>query len=262
MGSVLGPLLFLIYINDLPLSSSKLAFYLFADDTNIYCESESLDQLQSVVNRELKKVKMWLEVNKLSLNIDKTNSIIFKSPQRSLPETVSIKIGKFPIKRTCYVKFLVLLDENLSWKYHLTEISKKLARTCGMFFKVRHFLPINILVNILVSLYNSLFSPFLQYGILVWGLTYETHINPVFLLQKRVIRAIAFEHFTSLTTPLFSDLKILKLHDLFQLKLLFFVYDCVNKISPSCFHSFSLFSFLFNPFINMVHGKPLKMIFF
>ena len=164
-GSVLGPLLFLIYINDLPLSSSKLAFYLFADDTNIYYESESLDQLQSVVNRELKKVKMWLEVNKLLLNIDKTNFIILKSPQHFSPETVSIKIGKFPIKPTCYVKFLgVLLDENLSWKYHLTELSKKLARTCGMFFQVRHFLPINILV----CLYNSLFSPFLQYGILVW----------------------------------------------------------------------------------------------
>ena len=103
-----------------------------------------------------------------------------------------------------------------------------------MFFKVRHFLPINILV----CLYNSLVSPFLQYGILVSGLTYETHINPVFLLQKRVIGDIAFEHFTSPTTPLFSDLKILKLCDLCQLKLLSFVYDCVNKIPPSCFHSF------------------------
>ena len=183
----------------------------------------------------IKKVKMWLEVNKLSLNIDKTNFIIFKSLQHSSPETVSNETGKFPIKETCYVKFLgVLLDENLSWKYHLTELSKKLARTCGMFFKVRHFLPINISV----CLYNSSFSPFLQYGILVWGLTYETHINPVFLLQKRDIRAIAFEHFTAPTTPLFSDLKILKLHDLFQLKLLSFVYDCVNKISPSCCHSF------------------------
>ena len=88
-GSVLGPILFLIYINDLPLSSSKLTFYLFADDTNISYESESLDQLESVINRELKKVKLWLEVNKLSLNINKTNFIIFKSPQHSSPGTKS-----------------------------------------------------------------------------------------------------------------------------------------------------------------------------
>ena len=91
-------------INDLPLSSSKLALYIFADDTNIYCGSESLNQ--SVVNRELKKVKMWLDVNKLSLNIDITNFIIFKSPQHSSPETICIKIGKFPIKQTHYVEFL------------------------------------------------------------------------------------------------------------------------------------------------------------
>ena len=234
-GSVLGPLLFLIYINDLPLASSKLSFYLFADDTNIYYEAENLNQLQSVVNKELEKVRKWLNVNRLSLNISKTNFIIFNSPQHSSSETVNLKIGNLPIKRTSYVKFLgVLLDENLSWKYHLTELSKKLARTCGMFFKIRHFLPIHVLV----CLYNSLFSPFLQYGILVWGLTYETHINPVFLLQKRVIRAISFAHFTAPSTPLFSDLKVLKLHDLFQLKLLGFVYDCINKIAPPHFHSF------------------------
>ena len=113
------------------------------------------------------------------------------------------------------------------------ELSKKLARICGVFFKVRPFLPLNVLI----CLYNSLFSSFLQYGILVWGLTHETHINPVFLLQKRVVRAISFEHFTSSSTPIFFNLKILKLHDLFKLKLLSFVYDCVNKTSPSCFHS-------------------------
>ena len=234
-GSVLGSLLFLIYINDLPQSSSKLAFYLFADDTNIYYEDENLTLLQRTVNKELKKVKMWLDVNKLSLNIDKTNFVIFKSPRHSFNDISNIKIGNLPVKKTCYVKFLgILLDENLSWKYHLTELSKKLARTCGMFFKVRHFLPIDVLI----CLYNSLFSPFLQYGILVWGLTYETYINPVFLLQKRVIRAISFEHFTSHSTPIFFGLKILKLHDLFQLKLLSFVYESVLKISPVCFHNF------------------------
>ena len=133
------------------------------------------------------------------------------------------------------VRFLgILLDESLSWKYHLTELSKVLTRTCGMFLKVRHFLPIDVLI----CLYNSLFSPFLQYGIVVWGLTYESYINSVFLLQKRTVRAILFGHFTSPSSPIFLDLKILRLHDLFQLKLLSFVYDSVNKISPACFHSF------------------------
>ena len=234
-GSVLGPLLFLIYINDLPLSSSKLTFHLFADDTNIYCESDNICQLQRTVNKELRKVKLWLDVNKLSLNIDKTNFIIFNSPHHPSSDTVNIKIGNYPIKQSRYVKFLgVLLDENLTWKYHLIELSKKLARTCGMFFRVRHFLPINVLI----CLYNSLFSPFLQYAILVWGLTYETYINPVFLLQKRVIRAISFQNYAAPSSPIFSNLKILKLHDLFQLKLLSFVYECVNKISPTNFHTF------------------------
>ena len=111
------------------------------------------------------------------------------------------------------------LDEKLSWKYHLTELYKTLARTCGVFFKMRYLLP----SSILICLYNSILSPFLQYGILVWGLTYETYIKPVFLLQKRVLRAISFRHYTSASTPIFADLKVSKLHDLSQSKLLCFV---------------------------------------
>ena len=119
-------------------------------------------------------MKISLDVNKLSLTIDKSQFHNFKSPQHSSPKSISVTIGKLTIKHTCYVKFLgVLLDENRSWKYHLTKLSKKLARTCGEVFKVTHFLS----VDILVYLYNSLFSPFLHYGILVWGLTYETHIS-------------------------------------------------------------------------------------
>ena len=234
-GSVLGPLLFLIYINDLPNSSSKLSFYLFADDTNIYFESDSIKHLQKVVNKELRHVKKWLDANKLALNVDKTNFVIFHSAQNYLNESINIKIGNQHVKQAKYVKFLgLLLDENLSWRYHLCELSKKLSRTCGIFFKVRHLLP----TNVLVSLYNSLFSSFLQYGIIVWGLTYEVHTKPIYLLQKKVVRAIAFKSFTSPSTPIFSDLKILKLYDLFELKLLTFVYESVNMISPVFFHNF------------------------
>ena len=86
--------------SDLPLSFSKLSFCLFADDSNIYYEAENLYHLQRVINKELKKVKTWLDVDKLSLNIDKANYIIFKSPQHSLSETVSIKIGSLPVNKT------------------------------------------------------------------------------------------------------------------------------------------------------------------
>ena len=124
--------------------------------------------------------------------------IIFHSSQNSLGETVTIKIGK--VKQTKYVKFLgLLLDENLNWKCHLSELSKKLARTCGIFFKIGHLLP----TDVLVSLYNSLFASFLQYGIIVWGLTYDTHIKPIYILQKKVVRAIAFMSFTSPSSPIF-----------------------------------------------------------
>ena len=146
---------------------------------------------------------------------------------------INIKIGNLPIEKVAYVKFLgVPLDKNLAWKYHLTTLSKKLARACGMFFNIRHFLP----VNVRICLYNSLFSSFFQYGILVWGLTYESYVNPVLLHQKRVIWAITYENSTSHSTPVFSALRIFKLYDISKLKLLTFVYE--SAILPACFHNF------------------------
>ncbi len=236
-GSVLGPLLFLVYINDLPNASNKLKFYLFADDTNIYFESIDLSNLLRTVNKELKSIKRWLDANKLSLNIDKTNYIIFHSSSRNVPSDSTIKIGKKYIKRVKFVKFLgILLDEHLSWKYHLSELSKKLARTCGIFFKIRNLLPFDVLL----CLYNALFLSFLQYGLIVWGQTFALYTDPIFKLQKKAVRAISFQPRLSPSLPIFKDLKLLKFSEIFELRLLTFVYDSVNKTSPSCFHDFFL----------------------
>ena len=87
-GSVLGPLLFLLYINDLPNISKILNFYLFADDTNIYYESKSLNEIEKTVNKELDKLYLWLNVNRLSLNLDKTNYIIFHPFNKKLKQHI------------------------------------------------------------------------------------------------------------------------------------------------------------------------------
>ena len=162
--------------------SKHLIFYLFADDTNIYFESTDLLQIQKAVNRELQKVRKWLEANRLALNIDKTNFVIFHSQQHKITDNIVLRFGRKSIKQESYVKFLgILLDSNLSWKFHLTELSKKLARTAGLFYKIRHYAA----EDTLMLLYDGLFASFLAYGISVWGSIFTNYIDPIFILQKR-----------------------------------------------------------------------------
>ena len=163
-GSVLGPLLFLIYINDLPSVSKCLTFYLFADDTDIYFEASGLFTLQKVVNRELKYVKKLLDSNKLALNIDKTNFVIFHSHAKKLTEPIALKFGCKKITQVDHAKFLgILLDEILSWKPHLVKLSRKLAWSVGVFHKLWQYVPLDTLR----SVYDALFHPFLTYTCMV-----------------------------------------------------------------------------------------------
>ena len=142
-GSVLGPLLFLIYINDLPNISKILNFYLFADDTNIYYESNSLRDIERTINKELQKLYLWLNVNRLSLNIDKTNFLIFHPYNKPLKQHVTIKINKKAIMEKEYIKYLgVLVDSSLSWKYQISSLTKKISRSIGVMYQLRTFFTI------------------------------------------------------------------------------------------------------------------------
>ena len=159
-GSVLGPLLFLIYINDLPTISNKLDLYLFADD--IYYEVESPGNLEKKVNKELKNLHLWLSVNRLALNIEKTNFVIFHPFNKPLKYNVTIKIHKKAITEKQSIKYLgILIDSTLSWKDHITNLSKKLSRSIGILYKLRPFVNLKIMKNV----YHALFYSHLVYSI-------------------------------------------------------------------------------------------------
>ena len=239
-GSVLGPLLFLLYINDLPNISKILDFYLFADDTNIYYESKSLPDLEKIVNKELQKLYLWLNVNRLSLNLDKTNYIIFHPYNKPLKQHITIKINKKTIVEKDHTKYLgVLIDSTLSWKYQILNISKKISRGIGIMYKLRPYLPFNVMKNV----YYSLIYSHITYAIEVWGSACKTQLDKILVLQKRAMRLITFNDQYPLvpgplapSDPIFLKLDILKVEDIYKFQVSKFIFKCLHRLTPINFH--------------------------
>ena len=158
--------------------------------------------------------------------------MILHSNSKKINDFIQIKLGRKAITRMNYLKYLgVSIDSTLSWKPHVTELSKKLSRNCAIFFKIRYY----VNPETLRLLYYSLFYSFLSYGVSVWGLTHPTILDPIVMLQKKVVRAITFQDKHAHSTPLFFQLKTLKLFDIHSLHLLCFVYDCIKGQSLACF---------------------------
>ena len=233
-GSILGPLLFLLYINDIVQSSTKVSFILFADDTNILYSHKDLNVLTSTLNTELTKIQSWFQCNKLSLNIDKTNFMYFKnsnSPQVNL----DVQINHISLTRKHSTKFLgVTINANMSWNEHLNNISNSISKNIGILYKLKDL----VSTKSLFTLYNALILPFLNYCNIVWGNCSKTKIESLFLLQKKAIRICSHSNFLDHTTPLFKDRKTLKLEDIHTFQTAIFMFKYVTNMLPSPFQTF------------------------
>ena len=234
-GSVLGPLLFLLYVNDIQHCSTKLNFFLFADDTNVLYSHENLKTLELIVNAELNNLCNWLNSNKLTLNIQKTNFVIFHPYQKKLNYLPQISIfdneknKNVALEHKNCIKFLgLLIDENLSWKNHIHTLTTKISKTVGLLAKVRHILP----KRTLLDMYKSLIAPYITYGLTSWGNASKTLLNKVLVLQKRALRLIHFAQAREHAIPLFLKGNLLPLEFLCYEKIANLMYDINTNSAP------------------------------
>jgi hypothetical protein len=235
-GSILGPLLFLIYINDLH-KASNLMSVMFADDTNLFLSNNSITTLFQNMNMELTKISDWFKMNKLSLNVEKTKWTLFHpaSKKKLLPcELPLLFIDKIQIKRVISANFLgIYVDENLSWKYHIDFLSNKVAKSIGILYKARGVLN----KRSLIQLYFSFIHCHLNYANIAWCNANKCKLELLYRQQKHVARLINFKNRFTHAKPLLFEMKILNIYQLNIFNILCFMYKCKTNSSPVSFHN-------------------------
>jgi hypothetical protein len=253
-GSILGPIMFLIYINDLPNATNLLTF-MFADDTSTLKSMANLNELISNVNIELKKMATWFRCNKMAVNTSKTKFIIFRTRGKTIDnDNVNILFNDnepnvdddpnliFPLARVydnnpilnnrTYKLLGVHLDEYLTLNHHVSQICSKLSRALFQIKKARFILPLTALK----TLYTAMFHSHLLYCTNIVSITSQTNINKIFLIQKKAIRVITNSVYNAHTNPLFQQLRILPFPNLIRFRKLQFMHSVYNNY---CSESFS-----------------------
>jgi len=216
-GSVLGPLLFLLYINDIRAATHIGKIMLFADDANLYLGNTQLPQLFNELREGMGDLSKWFQHNKLSLSLEKTQYSIFHSTKKQIPETYNIlNINNINIHRVKSVKYLgMMIDETLSWEEHITGLKQALRKQASSFKIIKNFIPDRCKKN----LYHAYAYSKIQYGIEVYGSGKQGMTKQVQVLQNRILKILFNLDWLTPTKQLHKNLNLLLVTDILNVQL-------------------------------------------
>lgn len=216
-GSILGPLLFCLYINDLVNIDNSTKFIIYADDTTLLFKGRDPSYLANEANRVLQRLYLWSTANSLAINTTKTKAVLFRPKNRRINTNLELKYGTSQIEIVAQIKCLgVLFEEHMTWNMHVDLIAARISRVCGVLNKLQFYLPRSIKLII----YNSLFMSHINYCHLVWATTTFTNIKKLHKIQKKGIRAITNSLQGCHTEPLFKNLNLPPIPELHKIILL------------------------------------------
>ena len=239
-GSVLGPVLFLLFVNDLPNFSEILTSILFADDANLSMSGPDPAELIMIANIELNKLRNWCIANRISINSLKTFFLLFGNHHPLNLPILTIKSGFSyeVIKRATNIKFLgIYYDDNMSFKTHVNYLVQRLSRTSSLIYQLKEFMPSFVLKTI----YNAHIASLLNYCNIIWSGAYDTTLLPLIRLLKRIIRNMTNSDFLAHNNPLLRETKVLTLDLLrsYNLGLYFIKYKIYNNDELQRHHSYN-----------------------
>ena len=203
---------------------------LFADDINICMSDKCLDSLISKINIEITYISKWFKINQLSLNIKKTNFMLFCHKRIRKVKPVKIYIDNILVEQVAETKFLdVIITENLTWDNHINTVCNKVSKGIGIICKIRHLIPPSILIN----LYFTLVYPYFQYCNIVWASNPSLSLSKLSKMQKRAMHVITNSKWNAHTASIFKNIRVLSLCNINKYQTGCFIYKVNNSLLPS-----------------------------
>ena len=233
-GSCLGPLLFVVYINDLPSGIQNSTVSMYANDTSLSYKSKDLTLLIEAVNDDLRNLETWLKRNKIPLNVTKTHSMLIcsKCKHKSIKnsdETFGLKIRDKILNIVEKIKYLgVQVDQNLDWKEHIKYVASKVSRPIGFLKYAKSLVPSTTLIN----LYKSIVEPHFRYCCSVWGCCSSTEKNRLQRLQNKAARLITSSRFDDPSVPLIKGLGWQTIEEMISSETNIMVFKALNDRAP------------------------------